>query len=441
MNSHSETNILELLPLEIIEEIATELDYKSLLFFSRSSSNLISLCRNTYILKKIIRKKGYWKDLSQTELTKLRFLCKLLGYKDHLPGKVNIIGVISYDEKEVADPSSHPELRDIVQVSFGHCHMLCLNSKGEVYGFGRNDMGQLGLGDEQTVYKPSLILSNIVQVLASYHYSLCIRDDGCVYGFGINSYGQLGFEERFVRYTPELIPNFENIRQVVGCKEFSVFLTKTGQVYVARPNTPDEVCRYGVNKPIHVESLNNIVQVSCGQSQCLCLTDEGQVYAFGNSIINIDKQRHCNFQRNPGLVPVLKNIVQVSCGAHHSLCLRDDGRVYAFGENGYGQLGLGNYKFRRGPKLIPRLYNIIQVSGGNERSLCLTKDGQVYIFGHTHYHKLGSDGQLIYDSIVYKHNTIKSPVPIIIPNMNNIIEVFCGEGYDVVIKLNFESAL
>ncbi|CAJ1364560.1 unnamed protein product, partial [Effrenium voratum] len=87
----------------------------------------------------------------------------------------------------------------------GACHSLAITSDGaKVWAWGSNVHGQLGVGtdnsNEAQRVRPSLIpaLSNrrgmvACQVTAASNHSLALTTTGEVYAFGLNSHGQLGF--------------------------------------------------------------------------------------------------------------------------------------------------------------------------------------------------------------------------------------------------------
>lgn len=75
---------------------------------------------------------------------------------------------------------------------------------GEVYGWGRNHLGQLGLGHQQGPQKePSLVTSlsgsPLVYLAAAGHHSAALTLSGFLLTWGSNKHGQLG-------YTPKKDP-------------------------------------------------------------------------------------------------------------------------------------------------------------------------------------------------------------------------------------------
>ena len=77
-------------------------------------------------------------------------------------------------------------------------YVLCLTSDSQLFSWGKNDHGQLGIGcaDNDLLYKPQLIQSfvdvKIVQVCCGERHSLVLTEEGVVYGWGDNCYGQTG---------------------------------------------------------------------------------------------------------------------------------------------------------------------------------------------------------------------------------------------------------
>ncbi len=244
----------------------------------------------------------------------------------------------------------------IKQVAAGSSHTLCLGTAGNVFSFGEDGNGKLGLGKnlktswfvdelpkEVDTRQPNLIsgLKNIVQISAGYTHILCLDADGQVFAFGSNTNGQLGID-----FT-------EKEWRELRCRE--LFLDDMGK-----------------DHPVLIPELKDIQQISAGGEHSLCLDKSGNVFAFGQ---NNEGQLGClidgkDASYKPVKIQTLKNIQQVVASYNSSYCLDADGNVFAFGSNRNGQLGTGNTENQHLPVLIPDLKNIVQIYGGGNAHPC-----------------------------------------------------------------------
>ena len=94
-------------------------------------------------------------------------------------------------------PTRVPELGGIVAVGGGGYFSVALGAEGKVWTFGRNNYGQLGLGDsglgtERGV--PTVVegLREVVDVAAGSFHRLAVTADGAMYSWGRGAVGELG---------------------------------------------------------------------------------------------------------------------------------------------------------------------------------------------------------------------------------------------------------
>lgn len=143
-------------------------------------------------------------------------------------------------------------------------------------------------------------------------------------------------------------------------------------------------------------SLDKIVQVEVGMSNAVALTDDGQVWTWG---------QYPGQGTGTGAYPghplqasgePLVNIVQVAAGGLFSLALAEDGKVYAWGWNGHGQTGRGTVNTKEDYAAPVRLAldnsvltGVVAISAGYHHSLALTADGKVYAWGDNAYSEIG----------------------------------------------------
>lgn len=84
-----------------------------------------------------------------------------------------------------------------------------------------------------------------------------------------------------------------------------------------------------------------VAQVACGPSNTLVLTDQGQVFSWGQL-----------WGTEPTIFSILphgvteaigdRKAVSIACTSNSSHVLLEDGQLYAWGENEDGRLGIGN---------------------------------------------------------------------------------------------------
>ncbi len=122
------------------------------------------------------------------------------------------MGYIYINNINIVGPTMIPTLENIISISAGAYHSLVLNNMGEVYSFGANNNGRLGLGNSYHENIPKLIptLKNIISISTGYYHSLALDRDGKVYGFGSNTSARLGLTDDTL-FIPTLIPTLENI--------------------------------------------------------------------------------------------------------------------------------------------------------------------------------------------------------------------------------------
>lgn len=88
--------------------------------------------------------------------------------------------------------------RSVLAVACGQHHTVVSLSGGGVVAFGKNDHGQLGLGHvSEPVLEPALLAPPLdsavaTQLSCGYHHTAVATKGGEVYTFGRNDYGQLG---------------------------------------------------------------------------------------------------------------------------------------------------------------------------------------------------------------------------------------------------------
>ena len=128
----------------------------------------------------------------------------------------------------------------IAGVYAGAYHSFALTEYGNVYSFGLNNMGQLGIGSLETQHTgvPQLVTAlegkGVSELVGGEHHSLALTSDGVVYSFGRGDNNQLGFGDGTdQQLTPRAIPGLDGIavRKVSTLANSSFAISRSGDAY------------------------------------------------------------------------------------------------------------------------------------------------------------------------------------------------------------------
>lgn len=321
----NDMDIFDMLPKDISQMIVSKLDIHSIKLICEISCNFSKFC-STH-LRPILLKNLKCKTDADINNFSIKQLISL--YDNHnLTIKSNYHSLILKDNKIYNDDEIiHPKFfNDIIQIATSNNHALVLTADGEVYGFGNNDLGQLGLGHNFECNIPQLInnVSDVIQISISDRHSMLLTSDHNLYicgnGNNIFKHVELG-----------------NIIKISAGFSHSLALTEDGKVYLI------DLTNSKVLITLLMEN-SDIISISTGYDHSLFLDRKGLVYAYGNN----------NFGQ---LGPSARRPVE--------------------GDS----LILPNEKIVETPNIITGLDNIVHVVAGNKYSLVLTNDGEVFKFG------------------------------------------------------------
>ncbi|XP_072095264.1 probable E3 ubiquitin-protein ligase HERC4 isoform X2 [Mobula birostris] len=260
------------------------------------------------------------------------------------------------------------DAQNITAVSCGEMHTLALNDNGQVFAWGLAKDGQLGLiTTEEFVRVPrtlkALVEVQIVQVACGYHHSLALSKGSQVFSWGQNKNGQLGLGRDIGKQpSPQPVRSLNGVPfvQLAAGGAHSFALSISGAIFGWGSNKfgqlglNDEIDRY---VPARLKSLRTqkIVYICCGEDHTAALTKEGGVFTFGAGGYGQLGHNSTNHEINPRKVFELMGyvITQIACGRQHTLAfVPSSGKVYSFGLGGNGQLGTGSTSNRKSPSTV-----------------------------------------------------------------------------------------
>ena len=279
-------------------------------------------------------------------------------------------------------------------IAAGRDHSLALTKSGEVYAWGLNESGQLGLGDKEDRFTPTKVpgLPRVKAIAAGLEHSLALTESGEVYAWGRNEYGELGLGDTEKRLTPTKVPGLGRVTAIAAGEHHSLALTEAGEVYAWGRN---EYGQLGVGMGDYKIGLalvptkvleERVTAIAAGEHHSLALTEAGEVYAwgwneYGQLGVGTGDYEEIEVAVRPMKVPGLGRVTAIAAGWFHSLALTEAGEVYAWGWNELGQLGLGDTENRLTPTKVPELGRVTAIAAGGAHCLALTEAGEVYVWG------------------------------------------------------------
>ena len=133
---------------------------------------------------------------------------------------------------------------EIIDIACGTSFTLLLTANYEVFSCGRNDFGQLGR-KINTNYSSSFQqieeLSEITRIECGYTHSMCVDINNDLYVFGYNKYGQLGLGDTDNRYTPIKHPSLSNIIDISNGGYHTFIKTSNNEIYAFGRNNRSQL--------------------------------------------------------------------------------------------------------------------------------------------------------------------------------------------------------
>lgn len=143
--------------------------------------------------------------------------------------------------------------RPVVSVACGENHSLVMTVGGNVYGWGENTQGQLGLSDTTNRLRPEQIKAvrsmGATKIAAGRNHSLVISQSGLLLAFGSNNHGQCGVDSEVkIQPQPIVVERLRELRAVDVSGGFAHTLvlcevpgSVTSRVYVMGLNSSGQV--------------------------------------------------------------------------------------------------------------------------------------------------------------------------------------------------------
>jgi alpha-tubulin suppressor-like RCC1 family protein len=264
-------------------------------------------------------------------------------------------------------------------ISARYTHVLGIQSNGSLWGWGSNNVGQLGLGDAIARSSTTQVGSdtNWSTVAVGESHSIAVKSAGSIWSWGVNSFGNLGLGDTATR-----------------------------------------------SSPVQIGLLNNWTsKITAAQTYTLAIKNDNTLWAWGYSFFGMLGKGDTISYSSPVQVGT-DSWDQITTGNYHSIGIRSNA-IYGWGLNDNGQLGVGNASSRSSPVQIGALTNWSIASGGWWSStMAIKTDGTLWGWGRNGSGELGLG------------NTVSRSSPVQVGTDTDWSKIKCGVFCAFAIKTN-----
>lgn len=229
-----------------------------------------------------------------------------------------------------------------------------VNHYNDLYTIGKNNVGQLGDGTTNSSSEPIQIMSGKFECLAAGDdFTIAVKEydeeEGSeIYAWGGNKYGQLGLGHTENMSTPTPVTGVfpsgstEHFVDIKCGPDFCIGLTSEGNVYSWGKNSAGQLGlgnKNNVYTPTKITALSNVKSIGAGYNHAMAIKEDGTLWTWGYSS---DGQlgRNTSNASSPRQVSGLPEMEEVSGGYGFSVACDVDGNIWSFGSNANGGLGI-----------------------------------------------------------------------------------------------------
>lgn len=292
------------------------------------------------------------------------------------------------------------------KLSSGYYHS-CGIVDGSLYCWGRNNAGQLGMGDYLDLNSPTRVSffdgMSVTDVSVGQYHTCAIADDKA-YCWGYNNYGQLGIGNATTQTSPVQVANQgSNVAvRVAAGQNHSCGIISDGSLWcwgynnfgqLGVGNNTVSAVNYNPQQVLAGAMGTNAVTDVTGGTSHTCAIAGARAYCWGRSnygqIGTTGTASYTAVAVNTSFGLGTKSVTAINAGFNHT-CAIADSTAYCWGYNNYGQLGNGgntnNYRTQAVTTNV--MSGAVTAISGAPSSTCAVADGKAYCWG------LGTSGQL-----------------------------------------------
>lgn len=263
--------------------------------------------------------------------------------------------------------------------------MAYLTLDGQLYTVGSNSAGQLGRNGTATDDRAGLVKfdKKIVDISVGHDHLLVLDEEGVLWGVGSNTYGQLGKRnDGGTTTTFQVVAS--NVKLIAAGRRNTFYTDANNTCYVLGDNRWQKFGKDAEKYNTPHKLLGNVAYMSTGEHQIVLVTTSGDLYYAGWRTLNGWGQG----QGAGGAVKLTNGVQKAVLHNSNMLILKTDGSVWGYGSNMGGALGSVNATSGTPGKMIAG--GVKDIASGYQFSLFLFEDGTIQAQGDNTYGQAGN---------------------------------------------------
>lgn len=259
-----------------------------------------------------------------------------------------------------SSPKQIGALTNWLNISTGYKYAVAIKTDGTMWSWGRNQFGQLGLTTYGTNYSSPKQIGSLTtwsKVVACQVHVHAIKTDGTLWGWGRNNNGQLGLGNITNYSSPKQVGALTNWLYLCNGGYYNTLAIKTdGTLWTWGDNAYGQLGN-GVNttsysSPKQVGALTTWASSAGGVYLATAIKTNGTLWAWGFNSRGQLGQGNTISRSSPVQVGALTNWFKTVNTGQFVLAVKTDGTLWSWGQNNFGQLGLGNQTYYSSPKQV-----------------------------------------------------------------------------------------
>jgi|GEM_PF-671109 len=311
----------------------------------------------------------------------------------------------------LSTPTQILGLNGVVDISLGLDHSCALTQSAQVYCWGWNRYGQVGMGavgDTAYVTRPQLVtdVANVVAITAGDNHTCVLQRSGDVRCWGDNFSGQLGFStvvgDTATHPSAALVLGLRNVVAIAAGGAHTCALLQRGDVTCWGWNSVGQIgngaggAARDIVSPEPIVGHLGVTAVGVGANHICMVDKQGTVWCWGDNgfgQLGIGGQLGGATRTLPSEVDAAANSIAVTTGANHTCALLVTNDLNCWGRNTVGQLGnsfSGDLADSPVPYFVGNFIGVTAFAVGGDQS-CAIISGQVYCWGDNQYGQIASE--------------------------------------------------